>query len=248
MPRYTLPPRGVEIPSKMLYSQLSPAVIKTWGQLRGLAWGKDTTPQLTMDELVSLTGSKPSTLYEHMRLLRASYALSWQMAKKETFIFSFPSNDQINSSFLEWPSSLSTSNSLQEDKEGGADYIPENQNKPGRQRATKATVPADALKPIVHALANVTALDERMNYSSLSKVAKLLYQSEYTAEQVAKVYGHGGKWWTDDWRGRKKERPDVWVIPKTIKLLLNGSDPTPARPKMSRADVEQMLAELEGKA
>ena len=56
MARPMLPPRGVHIPARMIYHpQLPPAVILTWIQLRGLAWGGTVTPPLRMQELAALT-------------------------------------------------------------------------------------------------------------------------------------------------------------------------------------------------
>lgn len=52
MARPLLPPRGVHVPARMIYNpQLPPAVILTWIQLRGLAWGGTVMPPLCMQEL-----------------------------------------------------------------------------------------------------------------------------------------------------------------------------------------------------
>ena len=49
MTRPLLPPRGVYVPARMIYdNQLPPALILTWIQLRGLAWGGMVTPPLRM--------------------------------------------------------------------------------------------------------------------------------------------------------------------------------------------------------
>jgi hypothetical protein len=62
----------------MIYdSQLPPAVILTWIQLRGLAWGETVTPPLRMQELAALTGKSQATIYSHMSLLRHMLAFPY---------------------------------------------------------------------------------------------------------------------------------------------------------------------------
>ena len=64
MARPLLPPRGVNVPTRMIYDpQLPPALILTWIQLRGLAWGGTVTPPLRMQELAALTGKCQATIY-----------------------------------------------------------------------------------------------------------------------------------------------------------------------------------------
>jgi hypothetical protein len=93
MPRPLLPPRGIYIPTMMIYNrELSPTVIHTWIQLRGLAWGRDETSQLSMLELSDLTGKSRSTIYGHMVLLRKWGALRWRSSDKGTFIVAFPAD------------------------------------------------------------------------------------------------------------------------------------------------------------
>ena len=54
MPRPLLPPRGVFVPSELIYNpDLSSNPLRTWIQLRGLAWGKSETPQLSMNQLLA---------------------------------------------------------------------------------------------------------------------------------------------------------------------------------------------------
>ena len=90
MARPLLPPRGVHVPARMIYCpQLSPAVILTWIQLRGLAWGGMVTPPLRMQELTALTGKSQASIYGHMTLLRSISALSWRSAEQGTIIVSF---------------------------------------------------------------------------------------------------------------------------------------------------------------
>jgi hypothetical protein len=85
-----LPPRGVFIPTHMVYnSQLPPALLVTWIQLRGLAWDGWVTPSLSMQELATLTGKRQATLYRHMSQLRHLGALSWHTTESGLIIVSF---------------------------------------------------------------------------------------------------------------------------------------------------------------
>ena len=94
MSRPLLPPRGIFIPSTLLYDRkISPAVRDTWSQLRGLAWGQISTPPLTYQQIIEMTGKSQSTLFEHMRLLRITGALQWRSAGSATLIISFPEDD-----------------------------------------------------------------------------------------------------------------------------------------------------------
>jgi hypothetical protein len=93
MSRPLLPPRGVFIPTIMIYHrELPSSVVHTWIQLRGLAWDREETPQLSMQQLSDLTGKAQSTLYGHMALLRSWGALRMRPSVKGTFIVAFPAD------------------------------------------------------------------------------------------------------------------------------------------------------------
>jgi hypothetical protein len=86
-----LPPRGIFIPTHMIFNpQLPPSVLFTWIQLRCLAWGGWVTPSLSMRELTKIIGKSQATLYRHMSLLRYMDALCWRSTGKGTIKFSFP--------------------------------------------------------------------------------------------------------------------------------------------------------------
>ena len=90
MPRPLLPPRGIFVPTTIMYNHdYSPTVIHTWIQLNGLAWDRSETPQLSMNQLSEITGKSHSTLYGHMALLRSWGALRMRNSEKGTFIVSF---------------------------------------------------------------------------------------------------------------------------------------------------------------
>ena len=90
MPRPLLPPKGILVPTCMIYNGiLPPPIFHTWVQLRGLAWSSSETPELSMAQLAALTGKNPSTLYGHMTFLRTWGALRWRPSAGGTFIVVF---------------------------------------------------------------------------------------------------------------------------------------------------------------
>ena len=91
MAQSLLPPRGIFIPTRMIFNpQLPPAVLSTWIQLRCLAWSGWVTPSLSMQELTKITGKSQATIYGHMSLLRSLSALQWRSTGQGTIIVSFP--------------------------------------------------------------------------------------------------------------------------------------------------------------
>jgi hypothetical protein len=90
MSRPELPPRYVNVPSGVVYDQgLSSGAFQTYVQLRGLAWGKQESPTVSIDRLMELTGKGQSTLYGHMALLRSRGVLLFRPAAKGSLILSF---------------------------------------------------------------------------------------------------------------------------------------------------------------
>jgi hypothetical protein len=90
MTRPLIPPRGVFVPTSVVYNRALPAaILQTWVQLRGLAWGDSETPPLSMKQLIEITGKSQSCLYGHMTSLRVWGALRWRPSGRGTFIVSF---------------------------------------------------------------------------------------------------------------------------------------------------------------
>ena len=91
MSRPLIPPRGVFIPSQLLYDKsLSPVIRDTYFQLLGLAYGKTETPPLSHSQLSEITGKAISTLRGHLAILRDRDALRWRTAQDSSIIISFP--------------------------------------------------------------------------------------------------------------------------------------------------------------
>lgn len=98
MPRSLLPTRGVFVPASLIYHcDLPPAVFHTWVQLRGLAWGLSETPQLSLQQLVAITGKSQSCIYGHLTSLRDWGALRWRPSEGGTIIVSFDAEPTIAS-------------------------------------------------------------------------------------------------------------------------------------------------------
>jgi len=66
-----LPPRYVNVPAGPVYDKdLPDGVLRTYVQLRGLAWGKERMEHVTFKEIMEVTGKSRSTIYGHLGVLR----------------------------------------------------------------------------------------------------------------------------------------------------------------------------------
>ena len=96
MPHPLLPPRGIFIPTHMIFNtQLPPAVLVTWIQLRCLAWKGCVTPPLSISEFASLIAIHPNRLHRHLSQLQDISALSWRTTKNGKLILSFPEEPTV---------------------------------------------------------------------------------------------------------------------------------------------------------
>jgi hypothetical protein len=103
-------------------------------------------------------------------------------------------------------------------------YAPKNGAKPKPE--PKQTAPKADLDAIVAAIAKVTQVNTtQVNYPRLAHLAKTLYLSKYTAETIQAVYGAGGAYWRDDWRGKKGQRPTLAAIQDSIDGLAPKAKP-----------------------
>jgi len=86
-----LPPRGIFVPTRMIFNQQLPAaVLVTWIQLRCLAWSGWATPPLSIPELASLTGIHPARLNRHLSQLEEISSLACRTLVNGKIIISFP--------------------------------------------------------------------------------------------------------------------------------------------------------------
>lgn len=92
-----LPPRGIFVPTSIIYSQtISPAMRDTWLQLRGLAWNNGETPAISVRQISELTGKSMPTIYGHMANLRDRGALRWRPAQTGTIIVTFDADVEFS--------------------------------------------------------------------------------------------------------------------------------------------------------
>lgn len=71
MAKPVLPPKYVNVPAGPAYDpELPDGVFRTYVQLRGLAWGKDSLDDVTVKQIMEVTGKSRSTIYGHLGILR----------------------------------------------------------------------------------------------------------------------------------------------------------------------------------
>ena len=71
MPRPLVPPDYVNVPAALVYDHsIKPVVRDTYALLKGLAWGRTETPEMSWEEMFEITGKPVSTLYAHLAVLR----------------------------------------------------------------------------------------------------------------------------------------------------------------------------------
>jgi len=86
-----LPPRGIFIPTDLLYHpNLSPVIFYTWVRLYCQALDGRVTPALSIQHLVQLTGKSQVTIFRHLSWLKSVSALNWRSAEDGGIIISFP--------------------------------------------------------------------------------------------------------------------------------------------------------------
>lgn len=88
----------------------------------------------------------------------------------------------------------------------------------------KRKIPPSQTKPMQKALARVMGYDLKIgsNYSRTGRLAKELLRADYTPEQIESIYGPGGSWFREDWRGKKGELPNMASIAQTVGMLAQG--------------------------
>ena len=86
-----LPPRGIFVPTYLIFhADLPPATLRTWIQLRCLAWSGWSTPPLTISEIASQLGIHTTRLSRHLAQLTDDSALSCYLVGQGKVIIPFP--------------------------------------------------------------------------------------------------------------------------------------------------------------
>lgn len=87
----TLSPRGIFVPTQLIFlPDLTPTALRTWMQLRCLAWSGWSTPPMTISELAAQLGIHTTRLSKHMAQLKEYSLLSWRTYGLDKIIISFP--------------------------------------------------------------------------------------------------------------------------------------------------------------
>ena len=95
MPRPLLPPTYINVPAGIVYDKrISPVVLHTYVQIRGMAWGNEDneTPELSVQKLIEITGKSRATIYGHLAILRDSGWLLFSSAHHSGLTVRFISN------------------------------------------------------------------------------------------------------------------------------------------------------------
>ena len=101
MPRPLLPPTYINVPAGIVYDKtIPPAVLSTYIQLRGTAWGTDETPELSVRKLIEITGKSRATIYGHLAILRASGWLLFSSAHHSGLTVRFVESDAAHDQLL----------------------------------------------------------------------------------------------------------------------------------------------------
>lgn len=95
MAKPILPPRYVNVPAGPAYDpDLPDGVFRTYVQLRGLAWGKERLDEVTVKEIMEVTGKSRSTIYGHLGILRDRGWLLFSSAHYSRLTVLFSGSDQ----------------------------------------------------------------------------------------------------------------------------------------------------------
>jgi len=72
---------------------------------------------------------------------------------------------------------------------------------------------------MIESLGKVTGMDPQLNRTKLAKTAARMLKAGYTSQAIRAVFSAGGAWYSQDWRGKKGERPTLASISETIAAL-----------------------------
>lgn len=211
MPKPLLPPRGLFVPTTLIFDKALPAAAKdTAVQLRALAWGQDETPPLSITQLEEITGKSKSTLYGHMRLLRLRGALRWRSAGTTEIIVAFEPTFWISENLEKPVKELTPDKELPKKDQESTAF----QNYGKQEKAPKADY-----YPLAQALAEVCHMDLKANRGRLFAEAKLLSAATPTpTPDLLKQHYNGNPrsfWRGQDWRGKQGQDPSPANVRET---------------------------------
>lgn len=79
---------------------------------------------------------------------------------------------------------------------------------------------------MIHDLCHVMGMDDHLNGKRLARLASELLKQKYEPCQVISIYGAGGIYWRDDWRGQRGQTPNEIAVRETIAKLSNPNGVT----------------------
>lgn len=96
-----------------------------------------------------------------------------------------------------------------------------------KPKAPKKTMPRGVQVEYVEALEQVSGIDRasESNYGYLTRFGKELLAMGKTPEDVKRIFGEGGVWYREDFRGKKGEKPSPPLIVREIKNLSEVDNP-----------------------
>lgn len=105
-----------------------------------------------------------------------------------------------------------------------SEHTKDNTTKDKPTKEKKNTYTNDLKKQFVYVLADIMEMDANLNFGKLAKWGKALHRNGYTPKQLSEIYGYGGVYWKEDWRGKdKKQTPNYATITDSIKKLSGAS-------------------------
>jgi len=211
MPKSLLPPKYIEVPVGLAFDkELSASIRDTAVQLSAFAWGNHETPPISIDQLSEYTGKKPSTLYEHMRILRDRNVLRWRTAGDSTLIISF-SMDAVYD-ILEKPINIDTlhteditvNNSIFTPSEISESANLENGTHKRLKKRRDDTCPAEWMDKLYTLCDQDKAIASAGMRKRLSDAGKVLIK---VGAQLSDLDEFRKNWYARDWRGRLGQPP-----------------------------------------
>lgn len=110
---------------------------------------------------------------------------------------------------------------------------------------TSSKVPQQQLRPMQQALGLVMGFDMNIssNFGKVGRLSRDLLKAKYKPEDITRIYGRGGIWFTQDWRGKKGDLPNMASIAETIGNFSKRITTTQYNAEAAKAAAEKALRE-----
>lgn len=244
MGRLTLPPEYVRADVDILYRrpEIKDGAKVFYLQLRGLAWGKDVTPWVSMDELEELTGKGHSAIWGYMSTLRAYRRLSWRTSGDGKFMFIFAENDNSENSEQLRESGIASTTTVKESIKSVKEEEGEQLRKIGvtpKNRSGMPTTPKEAqAHPDIRVYVQVSArVPGQAQYKQVIDTIQLLREKLGADDEQLMSYL---KPYRDAWVNGKRKDGQLYnpaAIAWLTEWALNGHIPQQAAPQAAHENV-----------